>query len=44
MQFGGETYTYDIKKLNQSHYRPKMPRGLQEVNVPRLCDSGPGWW
>ena len=27
---------------NQSHYRPEMPRGFQEVKVPRLRDSGTG--
>ena len=26
-------------KVNQSHYRPEVPRGFQEVKVPRLCDS-----
>jgi hypothetical protein len=31
-------------KVNQSHYRPEVPRGFQEVMVPRLRDSGPGWW
>jgi hypothetical protein len=31
-------------KVNQSHYRPEVPRGFQEVKGPRLCDSGPGWW
>jgi hypothetical protein len=31
-------------KVNQSHYRPEVPRGFQEVKVPRLRDSGPGWW
>ena len=30
------------KKVNQSHYRPEVPRGFQEVNVPRLRDNGPG--
>ena len=35
------TYTY---KVNQSHYRPEVPRGFQEVKVPRLRDNGPGWW
>ena len=30
-----------VKKVNQSHYRPEVPRGFQEVKVPRLCDSGP---
>ena len=33
-----------IKKVNQSHYRPEVPRGFQEVKVPRLRDNGPGWW
>jgi len=31
-------------KVNQSHYRPEVPRGFQEVKVPRLRDSGPEWW
>jgi len=31
-------------KKNQSHYRPEVPRGFQEVKVPRLHDSGRGWW
>jgi len=26
-------------KVNQSHYRPEMPREFQEVKVPRLRDS-----
>ena len=29
------------KKVTQSHYRPEMPRGFQEVKVPRLRDNGP---
>jgi len=33
-----------VKKVIQSHYRPEVPRGFQEVNVPRLRDNGPGWW
>jgi len=32
-----------IKKNNQSHYWPVVPRGFQEVKVPRLCNNGPGW-
>jgi len=32
------------KKVNQSHYRPDVPRGFQEVKVPRLRNNGPGWW
>ena len=32
------------KAMNQSHYRPEVPRGFQEVKVPRLRDNGPGWW
>jgi len=35
---------YDNNKVNQSHYRPEVPRGFQEVKVPRLRDNGPGWW
>ena len=31
-------------KVNQSHYRPEVPRGFQEVKIPRLRDNGPGWW
>ena len=31
-------------KVNQSHYWPEVPRGFQEVKVPRLRDSGPEWW
>ena len=23
---------------------PEVPRGCQEVKVPRLRDNGPGWW
>jgi len=26
--------------VNQSHYRPEVPRGFQEVKVPRLRDNG----
>jgi len=29
---------------HQSHYRPEVPRGFQEVKVPRLHDNGPEWW
>ena len=32
------------KKVKQSHYRPEVPRGFQEVKVPRLRDNGTGWW
>jgi len=31
------------KMVNQSHYRPEVPRGFLEVKVPRLCDNGTGW-
>jgi len=37
------THIY-IYKVNQSHYRPEVPRGFQEVKVPRLRDNGPEWW
>jgi len=33
-----------VKKVNQSLYRPEVPRGFQEVKVPGLRDIGPGWW
>ena len=28
----------------KSCYRPEVPRGFQEVKVPRLHDNGPEWW
>jgi len=28
-------------KVNQSLYRPEVPRGFQEVKVHRLRDNGP---
>ena len=31
------------KNVIQSHYKPELPRGFQEVKVPRLRDNGPGW-
>ena len=31
-------------KVIQSHYRPEVPGGFHEVKVPRLRDSGSGWW
>ena len=31
-------------KVNQSHYRSEVPRGFQQVKVPRLRDNGTGWW
>ena len=35
----------DLKqKVNQSRYRPEVPRGFQEVKVPTLLGNGPGWW
>ena len=27
------------KMVNQSHYRPEVPRGFQEFKVPRLRDN-----
>jgi len=30
-----------LAEVNQSHYRPEVPRGFQEVKVPRLHDNGP---
>ena len=38
-------YVYmDLSKVNQSRYSPELPRGFQEVKIPRLRDNGPGWW
>jgi len=37
-------YNLFFVKVKQSHYRPEVPRGFQEVKVPRLRDNGPGWW
>jgi len=31
----------DQVKVNQSHYRPEVPRRFQEFKVPRLRDSVP---
>jgi len=36
--------TTELLAVNQSHYRPEVPRGFQEVKVPRLRASGPEWW
>ena len=33
----------DIKR-QQSHYRPEVPRGFQQVMVPRLHENGLGLW
>jgi len=42
---GGTASNMERKiKVNQSHYRPEVPRGFQEVKAPRLCDNDPGWW
>jgi len=38
------THTLFLFKVNQSHYRTEVPRGFQEVKVPRLRDNGPEWW
>ena len=39
------SFTFDMIALskNQSHYRPEVPRGFQEVKVPRLRDNDPEW-
>jgi len=38
----GTNFVKDVK--NQSNYRPEVPRGFQEIKVPRLRDSGPERW
>jgi len=37
-----KTGTLEVKY--QSYYKPELPRGFQELKVPRLRDHGPGWW
>jgi len=36
-------YLFNVS-VHQPHYRPEVPRGFQEVKVPRLSGNGPGWW
>ena len=31
-------------RVKQSHYRSEVPRGFQEIKVPRLRDNGPECW
>jgi len=32
---------FEIKeKVKQSHYKPEVPRGFQEVKIPRLRNNG----
>ena len=35
-----------LKNVNikQTRYRPEVPRGFQEVKVPRYHDNSTGWW
>ena len=39
---GNTSYYYVVFKGKSA--RPEVPRGFQQVKVPRLCDNGPGWW
>jgi len=32
----------DFVNVKQSHYRPEVPRGFNEVKVPRLHNNDPG--
>jgi len=34
--------TFHNKNVIQSHHRPEVPRGFQEIKVTRLRDNGPG--
>ena len=43
-RIGGLVICQLFIKVNQSHYRPEVPRGFREVKVPRLRVNGPGWW
>jgi hypothetical protein len=38
------THRLPLLKVKQSRYKPKGPRGFQEVKVPRFHDNGTGWW
>jgi hypothetical protein len=48
LHFVGYLYIVDLINKrnisNQSHYTPEVPRGFQEVKVPRIRDNGTGWW
>jgi hypothetical protein len=35
----GHNYAHTSCKVSQSHYRPQVPRGFQEIQVPRLRDK-----
>jgi len=37
----GLTSFFSKNKVHQSHYRPEVPRGFQEVKFLRLRDNGP---
>jgi len=37
-------FTDILVKIKQSHYRPDVPIGFQEVKAPRFLDNGTGWW
>jgi len=47
-KYGGgvAAYAYAATPLvvNQSHYRPDVLRGFQEVKFTRLRENGPEWW
>jgi hypothetical protein len=32
------------RKVKQSRYRSRGPRGFQEVKFPRFHNNGTGWW
>jgi len=39
-----QTFRMPVRKVkvNQSHYRPEMPRWFQEVKVPKLLENDSG--
>jgi len=44
LRYLGPRLCWYKQKVTQSHYRPEVPRGFQEVKVLRLRDNGSGWW
>ena len=43
LRIRGNTHHSKVK-VDQSHYRPEVPRGFQEIKAPRLRENGPECW